>query len=222
MFTISRGVHVRTRNRGEGGVGSPAPSAEGGRGQRPAPSAERGRGRETRAQAQRRAGSETRAQSRLTKQDQLALVIAHGKSVAAWARQNDVINTESSVVDQPLDHLPAQLLRDPAGLASRHPSLPKTPATLSPRTPLSLHSRSGWETARTLRPANLLATTHIAAGALGTLATGAVGELIVRRRYVLLKKAAMNTDNLLIGEFRAGLNTLVHKKAEFPVTRRSH
>ena len=126
-------------------------------------------------------------------------------------------------MDQPLDHLPAQLLCDPAGLA--RPASPPESSEYSgctfPPNPPEFHSRSGWETASTLRPANPLATTHIAASALGTLATGAVGELIVRRRYVLLKKAAMNTDNLHIGRISPGLNTPVHKKAEFPVTRRS-
>ena len=46
---------------------------------------------------------------------------------------------ESSVVDQPLDYLPARLLRDPAALASgplRRPSFPDAPATLSPHEPL--------------------------------------------------------------------------------------
>ena len=132
------------------------------------------------------------------------------------------LNTETSVVDQPLDHLSAELPRDLAGLASRHRSGSNTPGARSPRTPLSFRSRSGWETAPTLRLANPLATTHIAASALGTLATEAVGELIVRRRYVLLKKAAMNTDGLFIGGILAGLNTLLHKKAEFPAIRRSH
>ena len=97
----------------------------------------------------------------------------------------------------------------------------RIPRLHPPRTPLSFRSRSGWETAPTLRLANPLATTHIAASVLGTLATEAVGELIVRRRYLLLKKAGTNTDDLFIGRILAGLNTLLRKKAEFPAIRRS-
>ena len=52
----------------------------------------------------------------------------------------------------------------------RRPSFPSTPATLSPRTPLKFSLTVGLGDCLTLRPANPLATTHIAARALGTLA----------------------------------------------------